>query len=176
MFSTFLFFCDFLSEKSTKNGSLEKRRKTSPPGLQNGPKSAQNSCPKSRKSAKWPPKSEFWEVDFLMIFGLSKKHDFCRFWVPKLKGGIPLFGCFFDIFHVFSSFGCFPRFWVIFHGQGDQKCRKNDEKTSITTNLFTSSYHQPTHDILFIFPVNGKLKRPFPMNGRAVFPALPAQL
>ena len=67
------------------------------------------------------------------------------------------------------------RFWLIFLAQGDQKCRKNDEKTSLTTNLFTSSYHQPTHDILFIFPVNGKLKRPFPMNGRAVFPALPAQ-
>ena len=100
---------------------------------------------------------------------------FFRFWVPKLKRCSSLFGRFFDNFRVFSSFGCFPRFWLIFLAQGDQKCRKNDEKTSLTTNLFTSSYHQPTHDILFIFPVNGKLKRPFPMNGRAVFPALPAQ-
>ena len=105
----------------------------------------------------------FWSI--LGLFGL-----------PRLKRWWSVLGNFFVIFRFFLRFGLLLQFWSIFLAQGDQKCQKNDEKTSLTTNLFTSSYHQPTHDILFIFPVNGKLKRPFPMNGRAVFPALPAQL
>ena len=112
---------------------------------------------------------------FLLLF-------FRHFWwisspfgLPRSKRRWSVLGNFFVIFRFFLRFGLLLQFWSIFLAQGDQKCRKNDEKTSLTTNLFTSSYHQPTHDILFIFPVNGKLKRPFPMNGRAVIPALPAQ-
>ena len=128
------------------------------------------------------PKYDFLEIDFWMIFWVAKKLDFCRFWVPKLKGGIPLFGCFFDIFHVFSSFGCFPRFWVIFHGQGDQKYQNNNKKTTLTASLATSSSPPAPHHQSLINKAERTVltypwhpHQPFQLNGRAVVPALPVQ-
>ena len=73
---------------------------------------------------------------FLMIFEVSKKQYFWQFWVPKLKRRRSLFGDFFDIFRFFLRFWLLLRFWLIFLAQGDQKCRKNDEKTSLTAKRF----------------------------------------
>ena len=91
---------------------------------------------------------------------------FLSIWGPKMaprpKGILIIFGYFLDIFRYFSLSRLFQRFWLISHAQDDQEQRKSME------NSMEKDDQNPSQGL----PKGSKS----PLYGRAVAPALPAQL
>ena len=81
---------------------------------------------------------------------------------PRPKGTLIIFGNFLDIFRHFSLSRLFQRFWLISHTQDDQERPKSME------NSMEKNNQNPCQGL----PKGSKS----PLYGRAVAPALPAQL
>ena len=91
---------------------------------------------------------------------------FLSIWGPKMaprpKGILIIFGNFLNIFRNFSLSRLFQRFWLISHAQDDQEQPKSME------NSMEKDDQNPSQGL----PKGSKS----PLYGRAVAPALPAQL